>query len=297
MSYNLRLPHLFSSAAICLVCGFTNLALANDEGAADNTSIDSREQELRRKEEELLRSMNLDSSDVPMAPAASTEQEASTVIVNPSEGGSSAGSITVLEIKAPESAPVTEEQASASIETVSTTEVTKPKALQELQKHPALEPPKKIQAPPLATSNRVRTKAYYDSPDGTTAKRLGSFYRLNPSGASSRPTFDAARSRTVPIQDLTPAVTARPALLTSDELATIRNASTYLKTGPTRLDSTLLKIPQHTEVLIDYRSGAWYRVRTNNGVRGWVPGSALLFDAGTSPRSTVKIGGIQRLPR
>lgn len=277
----------------CLVQRFSTVAVANDDSLYNNAQIDSREQELRRREEELLRAMSLSASDpsqqlnqqvTPDSPATRDAAE-SAITVDPETTG-----VTVLEVKAPETL---EKSVEVAHEASPREARPAPEALRELEHHPALEPPKKTKAAPLVTTNRVRTKTYDEFPDGTTAKRLGSFYRIDRAGASSSSTSGIPHTRTVPISEIAPVEAMRPALLTSDELATIRNASTYLKTGPTRLDSSLLKIPQYSEVRIDYRSGAWYRVRTTNGVRGWVPGSALLFDANLSPRSTVRVGAVR----
>ncbi len=271
-----------------------NTAVANDEANSANLEFDSRERELRRKEEELLRAMDLN--------AAETTSAQSIEVANPrTESLDSDNShVQVLEIKAPEPKV---EAALPSVEKVSTeapqlTNQQHP-ALKELAHHPALEPPRKIAAPSLvatnlATTNRIRTKTSEDAPDGTTAKRLGSFYRIDRSDVDSERRRGIPHSQTVPIQQYSTKETVRPALLTSDELATIQNASTYLKTGPTRLDSTLLRVPQYAEVRIDYRSGDWYRVKTTGGLRGWVPGSSLLFDADTQPQSTVRIGAVTK---
>lgn len=289
--------------------GALELALANDEqNASDNPGIDSREQELRRKEQELLRAMDLNSTEVSQTTPESMIQKSPALGTNTLEGDNT-GSVKVLEIKAPEPAQNSNSEISIDPPNLTNRENPKPEQpvekvvasseglsntdrLKGLEHHPALEPPQKPKVVPVATSNRVRTKRSEDFPDGTTARRIGSFYRIDRDTTDANDSSNAGHTRTVPLEDLGPAITVRPALLTSDELATIRNSSTYLKTGPTRLDSTLLRIPQNSEVSIDYRSGAWYRIRTTNGVRGWVPGSSLLFDAGSSPRSTVRVGGV-----
>jgi hypothetical protein len=284
-------------------------ALANDEQiASDNPGIDSREQELRRKEQELLKAMDLNSSEASQTPETLIQK--SPPFITESSEGEITGTAKVLEIKAPEAAlngdtavsidaanPVSHEniklQQPAERVTTASEAPKNNEGLKGLEHHPALEPPQKPKVVPVVTSTRIRTKRSEDFPDGTTARRIGSFHRIDRSGSSAHDSTNSGHTRNVPLTDLGPATAVRPALLTSDELATIRNSSTYLKTGPTRLDSTLLRIPQNSEVSIDYRSGAWYRIRTTNGVRGWVPGSSLLFDAGVNPRSTVRVGGIQ----
>ena len=286
-----------------------NKAVANDEANSATLEFDARERELRRKEEELLRAMDLNSAETTSAQSIEVANPRTESLGSKSLDSKSLGSealdsdnsqVQVLEIKAPEPKV---EAALPSVEKVSTeapqlTNQQHP-ALKELAHHPALEPPRKIAAPPLvatnlATTNRIRTKTSEDAPDGTTAKRLGSFYRIDRSDVDSERRRGIPHSQTVPIQQYSTKEPVRPALLTSDELATIQNASTYLKTGPTRLDSTLLRVPQYAEVRIDYRSGDWYRVKTTGGLRGWVPGSSLLFDADTQPQSTVRIGAVTK---
>jgi len=273
---------LYASVCLCPI------AFAIDEASTETTTIDSREDELRRKEQELLRAIDLSTTTSPPAAMAPAEAHA-----KPVERVDAAPSI-ILDVKAPEE-PIAAEPLGQVQQFQPPVEkpAEKPTVLQELTRHPALEPPKKIPATPPVAPNRVRTKSYDDFPDGTTARRVGSFYRIDRGGDNSNSIGAAARARTVPIHDMSPTSTGRPALLTSDELATIRNSSTYLRTGPTLSDSALLKVPQYTEVTIDYRSGTWYRVRTDNGIRGWVPGSSLLFDPNLSPHSTVRVGGVR----
>jgi hypothetical protein len=281
---------------------FTN-ALADEEVVRDSTELDSREQELRRKEQELLQAIDFKPSAPP------SDQQAQIQQADPPAPGAESAAVKTLEIRAPETVTIGIEAAEKSLPGSSSHDTTsqdiplqqnsaqkdvvQPDALKELENHPALVPPRKTRTTPIVPSNRVRTKTYDEFPDGTTAKRVGSFYRIDRQGLDSASNNGIGRTRTVPLSDLTPANATRRALLTSEELATIRSTSTYLKTGPTRLDSTLLKIPQYAEVTIDHRSGTWYRIKTTNGVRGWVPGSALLFDDGMNPRSTVRIGAVQ----
>jgi hypothetical protein len=278
-------------------------ALADEEVLRDSIELDSREQELRRKEQELLQAIDFKPS-TPLSDQEARIQQAEAL----AQGAESAA-VKTLEIRAPETVPVGTDAAEKSLQGSSSQDTAsqditpehtsaqrnpvQPDALKELENHPALVPPRKTRTTPVVPSNRVRTKTYDEFPDGTTAKRVGSFYRIDRQGIEAASNNGMGRTRTVPLSDLTPANTTRRALLTSDELATIRSTSTYLKTGPTRLDSTLLKIPQYSEVTIDHRSGTWYRIKTTNGVRGWVPGSALLFDDGMNPRSTVRIGAVQ----
>lgn len=271
-------------------------AQSNDEANTAAMEFDSRERELRRKEQELLRAMDLNSVETTANPSlqVASPQIDSQQSISPSEANN--GKAQALEIQAPEPkaqlAPNTEQSAPADrIQPAQQ----QPVALKELTHHPALEPPQKakVEAPPVVTTNRIRTKTVEEAPDGTTADRLGSFYRIDRAEVGAGRVKSITRPQTVPIQRYAASEVARPALLTSDDLATIQHASTALKTGPHRLDSTLLKIPQYSEVHIDYRSGEWYRVKTNSGIRGWVPGSALLFDADTPQTSTVRVGAVR----
>jgi hypothetical protein len=266
-------------------------AFADDQGSAANVEIDSRERELRRKEEELLRAMDLNSAED--MPAPSSVQETGSSLASSEDNHNSEDThnkVQVLEIKVPdpevEAVPLVEDEPKAS--------QLRRGHLKDLEQHPALAPPPKVESAPVVTTNRIRTKTFEEAPDGTTAKRLGSFYRIDRTDFDSTHGHGAKHSQTVPIHQYTATDTARPALLTSDELATIQNASTHLKTGPTRLDSSLLRMPQYSEVRIDYRSGDWYRVQTTQGVRGWVPSSSLLFDSDKAYRSAVRVGGVRR---
>lgn len=270
----------FLAVHLCL----TSVAFADDQVSAETTAIDSREQELRRKEEELLRAIDLSSTNTPQSSISPSQAPRKPVDLVDRAGG------VIMEVKAPQ-----EPIAAESLGQIQPSEprIERATALEELARHPALEPIEKVPSSPPIAPNRVRTMSYDDFPDGTTAQRVGSFYRIKRGGDTTDSMGAGPPARTVPIQDMSPTHTARPALLTSDELATIRNSSTYLRTGPTRLDSALLKVPQYTEVTIDYRSGTWYRVRTENGVRGWVPGSSLLFDAHIPPHSTVRVSGVR----
>jgi hypothetical protein len=292
------LPAAFA-ISMSVPIGGTVPAIADDVTVSNSIELDSREQELRRKEQELLQALEVKSDQ-----AATTEHIPQAESPAPANLREDAEAIRILEVRAPESKPAFEKaldvapknelrQDSTPQEMTQQSHSNQSEALKELQHHPALEPPRKAKTVPMVPSNRVRTKTFEEFPDGTTAKRVGSFYRIDRAGADSQSVNGAERARTVPLQDIVPANSTRPAMLTSEELATIRSTSTYLKTGPTRLDSALLKVPQYSEVTIDHRSGTWYRVKTANGVRGWVPGSALLFDDGMNPRSTVRISGVQ----
>jgi hypothetical protein len=83
-----------------------------------------------------------------------------------------------------------------------------------------------------------------------------------------------------------------PALRDSS-IATIVIDKAPLRVGPSKNESALYVLPRATEVTIEYRSGEWYRVITESGVRGWVYGSSLRFNVGVSPVSAVRVGGVR----
>lgn len=283
-----RLAAILLGSLSLFVQGFPaqllSVAHAQDLSASETSSIDLRESELRRKEQEILKSLNLDHAQA-AAPLNAPPQESTLsgqrdMLID--AGVSEAMPVTVLDIQAPEEALIVEERPNGD----------GPQRLLELQHHPALNPrptPKPYLPP---SNNTIRTKSYEDFPDGTTAKRVGSFYRIgsSPSASASKPPVGSGR--TVPLNELSGQATVRPALFNSDRIAVIRNTSTVLRTGPSRFDSVLVKIPQYSEVTIDYRSGGWYRIQTDEGIRGWLPGNSLLFQNGVSPRSVVHIGGV-----
>jgi hypothetical protein len=254
----------------------TNL---KDSKSADQT-LEPREEELRRKELELLKALDLKPSRV-------TER--------------TSGSLVIAEIPAPKLAQPEKVRAQDSnsapqgeqLKSLPVTQNADSTLLKELEHHPALEQPAKTVPIPTDINPAVRTYPSEGSPDGTTAKGVPSFYRIerSPGGEDTEPY--PSRILTVPITELNGAATLRPAAINSSELAKIRPISAFLRTGPTPQDSSLLKVSKHSELRVDYRSGSWYRVRTENGVRGWVPGNVLLFEDNMAPGSTVRIGGVR----
>jgi len=81
--------------------------------------------------------------------------------------------------------------------------------------------------------------------------------------------------------------------LNSSAVASIAVERTPLRVGPGQRESTLFMIPRHAHVTIEHRTGEWYRVITDSGNRGWLPGSVLVFDLGVPPSSTVRISGFR----
>lgn len=233
----------------------------------------AREQELQRKEEELLRTLG--------AHPESATQTAS----GPAEP------VQIGKVEVPARIEVSEGD---SFNQVVIQEEPAGNSLRALEHHPALDArrmPAANQSPP---SNTIRTYVPDDGYDGTTAARVGTFHRVDRSQPrDNRPQRETASTHTISLQEIEEEASLRHASLDFNEVATIRNASTRLKIGPARSDSNLnAPLPQFSEVSIDYRSGSWYRVRTTSGERGWVHGSSLLFDAGISPRSAVRIGAV-----
>jgi hypothetical protein len=246
---------------------------------ADAVGLSARELELRRKEEELLQVMN---GIAPAQPPITNQSASESVVREPAGKTLTVPTTDVLEIDT--------KQEVSTVDKVDD----HVNQLRALEHHPALDAnrPEKARAPKASNTIRTHVPAG-DEYDGTTAARVGTFKRVDRSSPSiGRDEREAARSRMVPLNEIEQEASIRNVSLTQEELATIRTASTKLRTGPTKLDTTLGLLPQYSEVSIDYRSGNWYRVRTTTGLRGWVPGSALLFDAGISPRSAVRIGAI-----
>lgn len=280
----------YSMLAMALNVISIQASLADTELTVDTSVIDAREQELRRKEQELLQGLDLNAASVaPVAQENPPIQPAKEII----EEGKK---VTVLEIQAPAPKEAPQPQAPAeyapgNVANVAVDTVAKPAPLRELESHPAIAPKPKVTAAPYIANNRIKTHSNDRYPDGTTAKRVGSFYKLE-HARNGDAISDSSKSHTVSIDQLAREARARPALLTSDMSATISNSSTVLKTGPKKTDSSLSKVPRDSEVKIDYRSGAWYRVKTDAGARGWVSGGALAFDGDVPPESTVKVSGI-----
>ncbi len=246
----------------------------------DTLQIAAREQELRRKEEELLQAMR--NAEEGSKPKASGELPVETIAAQePSE--------TVIE-----KVSVSRDNA---VDTAVDSAVLSDEhqELRALEQHPALVT-KKIESPKPrhAESAIIKTHTVEDHPDGTTARRLGTYTRVKRDDYQWPSTQrETSPAHTVTLSDIQREASVRSVSLAHEEVATIRNGSTHLRTGPSRLDTNVLALPQYSEVSIDYRSGSWYRVKTTRGVRGWVPGNSLLFDAGISPRSAVRIGAVQ----
>lgn len=248
-----------------------------DTTTSEPFALSAREKELQRKEEELLRVMQ-------GVGVQQTLENSETTTLEPKRN-----TMPVLTVDSP----------SESSDN-NTTGSERPNQLRALESHPALDD-RPVRAPnrtaPNASSS-IRTYVPDNHPDGTTAKRLGTYTRVIPGyGQSGSEHRETARTHTVSLNDIQEEASIRPASLSYEEIATVRGGSSHLRTGPSRLDTNLMPLPQYSEVVIDYRSGNWYRVRTRAGVRGWISGTALLFDAGISPRSAVRVSAVKGSPR
>ncbi len=248
----------------------------------DTLQIAAREQELRRKEEELLQAMR--NAETNSQPKVLSEPSAKPP-VEPQ------GKETVVEkVSASSTSDETSDGPRDSFRNDD-----EHQELRALEYHPALVTKKaKTPATHHSHSSTIKTHAVEDQPDGTTARRLGTYTRVNRDDYQRlAPRRETSQTHTVTLNDIQQEASVRSVSLAQEEVATIRNGTTHLRTGPSRLDTNLLTLPQYSEVSIDYRSGSWYRVKTTRGIRGWVPGNSLLFDAGISPRSAVRIGAVQ----
>ena len=273
---------LLSGLVGCIIFAATPLHVCWSQSEVSPSEIPSgpgsideiaREQELQRKEEELLKALSSQTVQAPQVSAPPAQQVKASTIKVPAKVEAVAEGDSFSQVAAePEKHP-----------------------LRALEHHPALDVRRESSTKqPLAQpSNTIRTHVPDDTFDGATAARVGTFTRVDRSQPRSNGLRrETAPSHTVSLREIEEEASLRHASLSFNEVATIRNGSTRLKIGPARTDANLTPLPQYSEVTIDYRSGAWYRVRTGTGDRGWVHGSSLLFDAGISPRSALRIGAV-----
>jgi hypothetical protein len=73
--------------------------------------------------------------------------------------------------------------------------------------------------------------------------------------------------------------------------ARVVKSRTNLRTGPSARESSIAHLDRDSIVTIERRNGAWYRIISPDGTRGWVSGASLLFDEGNFPTSTVRVIG------
>jgi hypothetical protein len=169
--------------------------------------------------------------------------------------------------------------------------------LKAISSHPVLESKKVRTGSSSNTPTRIRTYSSDETNRDDTARRLDSFRRVDSrSSLESTDAYGSTKSKIVSLREIEQDIFHRPMPIQEAEVATIGLRSARLRTGPSTKNVTLVSLPEYSEVAIDYRSGDWYRIKTPSGLRGWVQGRALLFDAGISPSSTVKIGAVRAEP-
>lgn len=258
--------------------------------SSDNTqfsveAISNREEELRRKEAELLQAINsgtqlpqkIEPAEAPAEDVVTADEiKVSGPIHAPAPAISKSGSETAL--------------IDSQAESPATTQSPQFRALQEMGNHPALDSKKHI-APAVVQPAKVTTRE-----SSSKSRKPDTFRRVNRDSDKIDDTRGLLTNpRTVSLQEIE-AERDRPAPYQYEAVATIAGRDATLRTGPRNADRALGSAPRFSEVNIDYRSGEWYRVRTGSGLRGWIQGRNLLFDAGISHNSTVRIGAVKQEP-
>jgi hypothetical protein len=247
-----------------------NADTLGSEVPSEQARIAAREEELRRKEAELVKAMGM---------ATSTTQGSTETIEK---------TTTVSETQR----TTTEEHVENDLQT--SEELVELKAI---SSHPVLESKKVRTGSSSNTPTRIRTYSSDETNRDDTARRLDSFRRVDSrSSLESTDAYGSTKSKIVSLREIEQDIFHRPMPIQEAEVATIGLRSARLRTGPSTKNVTLVSLPEYSEVAIDYRSGDWYRIKTPSGLRGWVQGRALLFDAGISPTSTVKIGAVRAEP-
>lgn len=281
---------LKSSCCAVLICSsFTVTEAQSPEGldsksivAAPSTdALSTREEALRRKEAELLRAIS--SGDTVQAKIA--PEVASPVESLPTDSAKSSPPL-----EAPVTAVKSRVDMAPNVSAISDSATeTSPeiRTLQEMGNHPALEP-KKISSPRTAQKPEVTNRS--SSPNVRKPDTFRRVERDREEIKSSPKLF--GNSRTVSLAEIE-AERDRPAPLEYEAVATIASRDATLRAGPRSADRALGSAPRFSEVSIDYRTGEWYRVQTMSGLRGWIQGRNLLFDAGISGNSTVRIGAVK----
>jgi hypothetical protein len=262
-----------------------NSAVSSDNTQFSAEAISHREEELRRKEAELLQAIN-SGTQLPqnIEPAAAPSNDVVTADQVKVSGP----------IHAPES-PIGKsgnETTSGDIESQSPEATQSPqfRALQEMGNHPALDSKKNI-SPPVVQPAKVTIRE-----SSSKSRKPDTFLRVDRDSDKIDDTRGLLTNpRTVSLQEIE-AERDRPAPYQYEAVATIAGRDATLRTGPRNADRALGSAPRFSEVNIDYRSGEWYRVQTGSGLRGWIQGRNLLFDAGISHNSTVRIGAVKQEP-
>ena len=251
------------SAVIVLGCFTTILSsqqpVVGQDSTVDIDTLSLREQELLRKEQELLRAMGI-----------------ATQIEQANSDGP----------EAPEISYASEEQGGL-LDTIKSHPALK------------TSPRRKVGYDQEAHSSntdkglnpgQIRTHYSKDYYDGTTASRINRFIKLD----SIHEGIEASNQRGR-ISSLSDEPESEERVRIKDPLrlaATIRSRSAAIKMGPNAKNTRILTLSREAPVEIDYRKGSWYRIKTSAGVRGWVEGRDLLFNDGINPTSVIHIGGI-----
>lgn len=225
-----------------------------------DTALQNREQELKRKEDELLRSMGLRSEQAEVSGSTNPTSVENT------------GSMNI---------PVSESESELN-------------ALKALGSHPALErSPTPKQASEPASPNRIRTYRSNNTAFDSTADRIDTFRRVTEtSSLHSNQAFAPAKSVHVSLQQIENERRARLAPLQSTETAIIGISNARVRSGPSTSNKILLTIPKFSEITIDHRTKDWYRITTSTGLRGWIWGGALLFNADIPSSSAIRVKAV-----
>jgi uncharacterized coiled-coil protein SlyX len=86
-------------------------------------------------------------------------------------------------------------------------------------------------------------------------------------------------------------VTTRAA--TYETRARVTKDHAPLKVGPGSQESTITKLSRNSLISVEHRTGGWYRIITSDGTRGWISGTFLMFDEGSSRNSTIRVGAYE----
>jgi len=274
-SYALALFTIVTSSNLLAQAPESTDGTANSNGFSAE-ALSNREEELRRKEAELLQAIS----------SGSTTSQSTQPLDLESPISASPTTTDAIRISPPIEAPV---QAVVNSEPVpaKTEPSAEFQALKEMGNHPALEKKKVI--PPAAPQPAKFTT--HGSSSGS--RKLDTFRRVERDTDRNDYVPNLyTNPRTVSLQEIE-SERDRPAPYQYVAVATIAGRDATLRTGPRTGDRTLGSAPRFSEVRIDYRSGDWYRVQTGTGLRGWIQGRNLLFDAGISHNSTVRIGAVK----
>jgi hypothetical protein len=275
----------FFHATITLVCipvfalGNLTPIMAQPSASADTSSITAREEELRRKEAELIKAMGMSNATSPVGDSKEIIEKTITVTDTRQEIATSTKDSTTEVVQ-------TEEKTSQELV-----------ELKAIGSHPALESRKVSSGSAVNAPSTIKTRTDRQGKRDDTARKLDTFRRVEQgSSFESISSYGSTRAKLISLDEIEQSISSRPQPYSDPEIATIGLRSAKLRTGPSSRNVTLGSLPEFSEVSIDYRSGDWYRVKTPTGARGWVQGKSLLFDAGISPRSTIHIGAVRAEP-